>query len=103
VECWIGVSQEPDRLLVRLAGRLDEAHVPDLLRACADAVGAVQIDLSDLLSADPVGLDALQRVRASGARLIGVPAYIELKLDEAASERPPGPRPVSPPRRKRGS
>lgn len=97
------MTQEPDRLLVRLAGRLDEAHVPDLLRACADAVGSVHIDLSELVSADPVGIDALHRVRATGVRLIGVPAYIELKLDAAASERAPGPRPVCPPRRKRGA
>lgn len=92
--------QEPDRFLVRLAGRLDEAHVPDLLRACADTTGSVQIDLADLVSADAVGIDALHRLRTTGVSLIGVPAYIELKLESAARDLPLGPRPVPTKRRK---
>jgi hypothetical protein len=95
------VVQEPDRFLVRLAGRLDEAHVPDLLRACADATGSVQIDLADLVSADAVGIDALHRLRTTGVHLVSVPAYIELKLEVAAGDRPLGPRAVPTTRRKR--
>ena len=34
VECWIGVVDESDRRIVRLAGRLGEAQVPELLMAC---------------------------------------------------------------------
>ena len=37
VECWIGVVTEGDRRVVRLAGRLSVAHVPELLTACAEA------------------------------------------------------------------
>lgn len=83
VDCWIGVEQETDRRIVRLAGRLGVAQVPELLRACG-APGNLQLDLTDLVSADVAGLEALQRARARGARLVGVPGYIQLKLDTPA-------------------
>jgi ubiquinone/menaquinone biosynthesis C-methylase UbiE len=38
VDCWIGVVQERDGRLVRLAGRLSVAQVPELLNACAEAI-----------------------------------------------------------------
>ena len=66
VDCWIGVAQEAQRRTVRLAGRLTIGHVPELLRACAES-GAVEVDLTDLVSADLAGVDALRRVRAGGA------------------------------------
>ena len=79
VECWIGVVDESDRRIVSLAGRLGEAQVPELLMACGEA-GPLELDLSDLLSADAAGLEALQRVQARGATLVGVPGYIQLQL-----------------------
>ena len=79
VECWIGVVDESDRRIVRLAGRLGEAQVPELLMACGEAA-RLEVDLSDLLSADVAGLEALQRVQARGATLVGVPGYIQLQL-----------------------
>ena len=83
MDCWIGVVQEVDRRVVRLAGQLSGAQVPELLEACAEG-GRLQLDLSDLVSADMAGIDALQRVRAAGANLVGVPGYIQLKLDSPA-------------------
>ena len=44
--------------MVHLAGRLDEAHVPILLEACAQALRPI-VELDELVSADAVGLDAL--------------------------------------------
>jgi hypothetical protein len=80
VDCWIGVVQEADRRTIRLAGRLGVAQVPELIRACVTP-GDLQLDLTDLVSADVAGLEALQRVRAKGALLVGVPGYIQMKLD----------------------
>jgi len=80
VDCWIGVVQEEDRRIVRLAGRLGTAQVPELIRACG-APANLQLDLTDLVSADVAGLEALQQARARGALLVGVPGYIQLKLD----------------------
>ena len=84
VDCWIGVVQEVDFRVVRLAGQLSAAQVPELLKACADA-SHVRLDLSDLVSADTPGIDALRRVRANGADLVGVPGYIQLKIDSEAA------------------
>ncbi|HET7217893.1 MAG TPA: hypothetical protein VFJ02_07585 [Vicinamibacterales bacterium] len=83
MECWIGVAREADRRIVRLAGRLAEAQVPELFCACAGPE-PVQLNLSDLMSADIAGLEALRRVRAAGATFVEVPGYIQLTLD------PPG-------------
>jgi hypothetical protein len=86
VDCWIGVVHESDRCVVRLAGRLGEAQIPELLHACAEP-GLLQLDLTDLVSADAAGLDALHRVRARGAIFVGVPGYIQLKLDSLSTAR----------------
>ena len=59
------------------------AQVPELLRACG-APGTLQLDLTDLVAADIAGLEALQRARERGALLVGVPGYIQLKLDTPA-------------------
>ena len=57
---------ETDRRLVRLAGRLSVAQVPELLGACAN-VTSIQLDLTDLVSVDVAGIEALQRLRDQGA------------------------------------
>ena len=80
MDCWIGVVTENDRRVVRLAGRLSVAQVPELLTACADS-RILEIDLTDLVSADIAGIDALQRVRANGGDPGWDPGYIQLKID----------------------
>lgn len=80
VDCWIGVVQQTDRRLVRLAGRLSVAQVPELLEACAKA-RPVELNLADLVSADAAGIEALQRLRGQGATLVNAPGYLQLKLD----------------------
>jgi CheY-like chemotaxis protein len=84
VECWIGVTTEGECRVVRVAGRLSLAHLPEMLEACTDGA-ALQIDLTDLVSADMAGIEALQRLRARGASIIGAPGYIQLKLDLPAA------------------
>ena len=96
VDCWIGVVTERARRVVRVAGRLSVAQVPELLRACSDE-GPLELDLSDLVSADMAGIEALQRVRGGGATLVGTPGYIQLKLDSGRG----GPTLVQPPKGRR--
>jgi hypothetical protein len=83
VDCWIGVGQERNRRVVKLAGRLAAAQVPELLTACAGE-GAVELELTDLVSADPAGIEAILRLQGQGVRLAGVPGYIRLKLEASA-------------------
>jgi hypothetical protein len=80
VDCWIGVVQQPNRRLVRLAGRLSVAQVPELLEACAES-RPIELDLAELVSADDAGIEALQRLRRDGAMLVSAPGYLQLKLD----------------------
>jgi CheY-like chemotaxis protein len=82
VDCWIGVVQQTDRRLVRLAGRLSVAQVPELLEACAE-VFPIELNLADLVSADMAGIEALQRLRDQGATLVSAPGYLQLKLDSS--------------------
>lgn len=92
VECRIEVVREDQHSIVRLAGRLAESHTGAFLEACAGAGSAPLLDLTDLVSADAVGLDALLRVQAQGARLVGLPEYMRLKLELLVGEgegRPP--------------
>jgi hypothetical protein len=91
VECWIGVVREPDRRIVRLAGRLSAAQVPELLGACEVPL---EIDLTELVSADVAGVEALQRLRDLGATLVGAPGYLQMKLDSS----PAGPATASSPK-----
>ena len=84
MDCWIGVVHEAERRVVRLAGRLAYSQVPELMRSYEGAA-SLYIDLTEMVSADLVGIDALRRLRALGATLVGVPGYIQLKLDS-----PPG-------------
>jgi anti-anti-sigma regulatory factor len=81
VECCLQIVQKGDVRVIRIAGCLSSAHVPDLLRACGEATGRVRVDLSDVLSIDPIALDALRRVKQAGAELVGVPQYMKFKLD----------------------
>jgi hypothetical protein len=84
VECWIGVATDSGRRVVRVAGRLSAAHVPELLTACAGG-DVLELDLSELVSADTAAIEVLQRVRSKGATLVGTPGYIRLKIDSTAS------------------
>ena len=85
MECWIGHVDEQDKRVVRVAGYLASAQVPDLVTVCRGAVSNhLVIDLSDLLNADVVGIDTLRRLARDGASLVDVPEYIRLKLNSAS-------------------
>ena len=86
MECWIGVATEDGRRVLRVAGRLSAVHVPELLTVCAGE-RLVHIDLTELVSADDAGIEALQRVRTNGATLVGTPGYIQLQIDLLNSRR----------------
>ena len=83
VHCCIRVLQEDDLRVVRVAGRLEEAHIPDLLMACTEATGPLRVDLTDLLSADAIAVEGLRRLRDAGPQLVGVPRYIQFTLESS--------------------
>ena len=81
------IVDQPDRRLIRLAGRLAEAQVPELLEAHAGSSQVVHLHLGDLISVDRVGLEALDTLQRAGAQLVDVPAYIQLKLNSLSAKR----------------
>jgi anti-anti-sigma regulatory factor len=95
VDCRIEVVRGSAGVVVHLAGRLRHAQVPDLIETCVRAGVPLSVDLSELISADAVGLDALVRIREMGAELAAVPTYLHLKIESLTQERPPKPRPGS--------
>lgn len=86
MECRIESWRQNDRMVLRLAGRLTGAQVPDLLETLAGAGERPRIELDELISADAVGVDALFRIETLGADLVGLPEYLRLKLDLLARE-----------------
>jgi len=64
---------------------LTAAQVPELLQAC-EHHPLVDLNLVDLLSADAAGIDAMRRLRAAGAKLVGTNGYIQIKLDSTLPE-----------------
>ena len=82
MHCQIQIQRDLEGLVIRLAGRLTEAEVPDLIQVCHQSSStAIILDLEELISTDPVGMDALRRMERRGVRLIDVPEYVRLELD----------------------
>ena len=80
MECRIDVAYQAGWYVVRVAGRLTDVQVPDLLRVCA-ALEPLQLDLAQLDSANAVGIEALQRLQKAGAQIVGATHFIQLLLD----------------------
>ena len=62
--------------------------MPDFVETCARAERPLRIDLSELVSVDAAGIEALLRVRQMGAVFDGLPEYLHLKIEARARERP---------------
>lgn len=87
-------------MVVRVAGRFRHAQVPDFIETCAVAGSPLRIELSELCSADAVGLDALVRVGDQGAVFEGMPTYLQLTIEPIARSGRPAPRRGTPPVRR---
>ena len=87
VDCRIQVFDARGIRTVSVAGRLGHAHIPDLLTACGEVSPALQVDLSDVVSADAIAVDALSRIHEGGAQFIRVPQYIQMKFDALTPRR----------------
>lgn len=81
---------ENDVTLVTIAGRLAAANVRELHDLCACFEGALVLDLSDLISADAQGVEALRELEDRGAELRNVSPFIRLlKNGDPAGDHPP--------------
>lgn len=86
MECRIDITHQAGIYVVRVAGRLTDVQVPDLLKACG-TLSPLQLDLAQLDSATGIGIEALQRLQKSGAQIVGATHFIQLLLDSNDSVR----------------
>jgi anti-anti-sigma regulatory factor len=82
VDCLIDHVDEPNRRVVRIVGRLAFPQVADLNRVCDERAGRqLVLDLTELLHADSIGVEALRSLRRGGATLVKMSEYMRLKLE----------------------
>lgn len=74
------LHDEASGTVVRLSGRLEADLVPDVEALCVGVQGPLRIDLTDLLSADPAGLELLRTLASKDAKLEGVSPYLAIRL-----------------------
>ena len=67
-------------MVVQVEGRLDGDGVEELEKECREPPGALELNLSALLTADDVGLALLRSLRDSGAVLTGASPFLRLLL-----------------------
>jgi hypothetical protein len=80
MDCRIDVAHQAGCSIVRVAGRLTDAQVPDLLEVCAKPA-FVRLNLADLDSASGVAVEALRRLQRAGAQIVDAPRFIQLLID----------------------
>jgi len=81
----IEVSSENTGTTVSVAGRLEGLGVHELLEVCNAASGELVLELTDLRSADPRGVEAIQELLRVGAKLEGASSFVRLLLDDRPS------------------
>lgn len=80
----ISVDESPQGRSIRVEGRLSREGVGELQRVVADGHDTTGLDLTNLMSMDSEGRDALRWLRASGLELVGVPPALAWRLEEEA-------------------
>jgi hypothetical protein len=66
--------------VVKVDGALTAGGLPELERTAAGLDVPLTVDLSDLRAADEEGIQALRRLRAAGAELVGASPYMALRI-----------------------
>jgi hypothetical protein len=82
----ITTERTPRRTTVRIAGRLEAGDLPELLRVFEGQARPLELDLSELLTADADALEVLRRQHAAGAMLVGLSPYVRLLLGDPPGE-----------------
>lgn len=72
---------------VRVDGWLEGDEADELLRVVGAAEVPVALDLTDLRSADELGLRALRRLADQGIDLTGMSDYLELLMERTINNR----------------
>jgi len=79
----VGVFGDASPATVALHGRLDVESLAAFAGIAAGLSQGARCDLTDLKSADDLGVVALAQLRDRGVDLVGVSPYLELLLEHA--------------------
>ena len=85
----ITIDQESGVQIVRLAGWLESADITELERVVGETSGSLRLDLTELRSADQVGVRLLRAFQTRGVPLVGASAFVRLLVGVDASRPPP--------------
>lgn len=70
-----------ERLVLKVAGRLQSADLSELDKEVRLGDGAFVLDLSELLSVDEAGIKRLRELSSNGAELRDASQYVQMLLD----------------------
>ena len=82
----VGVVDDAGPRTVALHGRLDVESLAAFAVVAAGLVPGTRCDLTELKSADDVGVVVLAHLRERGVELVGASPYLELLLEHAREE-----------------
>lgn len=82
----VGVIDDPGPRTVSLHGRLDVESLAAFAGIAAGLPPGARCDLTELKSADDVGVVVLAHLRERGVELAGASPYLELLLEHAREE-----------------
>ena len=74
-------KKEGDRTVIQVAGELKGQGVAELERLCRETTGKLSLDLSNLRSAGPGGVQLIRELSGQGVAISGVSPYMELVLE----------------------
>ena len=83
----VGVIDDAGPRIVALHGRLDVESLPAFAGLAAGLAPGMRCDLTDLKSADDLGVVVLAHLRSRGVELFGVSPYLEMCLEHAREDR----------------
>lgn len=78
----ITVSQDRNRRLIRVEGRLSDEEIDELEQAIGDDPTNACLELSELRSADEAGLSLLRRLQRRGSELRGLPPHLAWRIED---------------------
>lgn len=71
--------------MLHVAGRLLSVGLPERDKETSSVTGRLQLDLSELMSADESGIKKLRELAFSGVELDGASPYVQMLLDDQES------------------
>ena len=83
----VALTEDPGPRTVALHGRLDVESLAAFAGIAAGLSPGMRCDLTELKSADDVGVVVLSELRGRGVELVGASPYLELCLEHARMDR----------------